>query len=134
MNLADVMDEIAARLNTISTLRVFPYPADAVTDPAAIVLYPDEITFDETYGRGMDRISLPVLVVLGKPHDRSTRDRVVRYCNGSGADSVKAALETGTTTAFDTIRVESIEFGIRTIGGTDYAGAEFTLDIAGRGA
>lgn len=134
MDLGAVMDEIGTRLATIDGLRVYDYPADAVTEPAGLVLYPDAYEFDATYGRGMDRLSLPVLVALGRPHDRSTRDRVVAYCNGSGAASVKAALETGTSSAFDTIRVESIEFGIVTIGGTDYVGATFTLDLAGQGA
>src|SRR5687768_1669543 len=105
MNLSDVMDEVAARLGAIKGLRVFAYPADSLSPPAAAVLYPDGITFDETYGRGMDRLTLPVLVVVGKPTDRSTRDRIAAYCDGSGPASVKAAVEAGDGAAFDTVRV-----------------------------
>lgn len=134
MKLDDVMDEVAARLSAIEGLRVFAYPADDVKPPAAVVLYPEAITFDETYGRGMDRMTLPVLVVVGRPTDRSARDRLAQYCHGSGPASVKAALEAGDGAAFDSIRVTGIEFPTATIGGTEYMAAMFDLDIAGQGA
>lgn len=133
MNLKNVMDQIATQLDTISGLRCYPYPADSVTPPAVIVSYPDTVTFDETYGRGMDRLTLPVVLVMGKVYDRATRDNLMAYCNGSGSTSVKQVLESGTYTAFDTIRVSSVEFDAVSIAGTDYAAALFSLDIAGQG-
>jgi hypothetical protein len=134
MRLDDVMDQVATQLDTISGLRVTAFPADSVSPPAAIVSYPGTYTYDETYGRGMDRLSLPVVVVVGKPYDRSTRDNLAGYCDGSGSSSVKAVLESGTYTAFSTVRVESVEFDVLTIAGTDFMAALFTLDIAGTGA
>jgi len=133
MNLAAVMDAISARLDTIAGLRCFPYPPAKLTPPAAVVSYPDTYTFDETYGRGMDRISLPVVVVVGKVSDRAARDQLGAYCNGSGASSVKQVLESGTYTAFHAVRVASIEFDVVSIAGVDYIAALFTLDIAGSG-
>jgi hypothetical protein len=56
------------------------------------------------------------------------------YCAGSGASSIKAVLEAGTYTAFDTVRVARVEFDVLTIGGTDYLAALFDLDIIGDGA
>jgi hypothetical protein len=105
-----------------------------VTPPAAIVSYPQAYTFDATYGRGMDRLSLPVVVVVGRPTERQTRDNLAVYCNGSGAKSVKAVVESGTYTAFHMVRVEDIEFDVVSIAGTDYMAAVFTLDIAGAGS
>jgi len=134
MNLADVMDEVAARLGAVDGLRVFPYPADHVSPPAAIVSYPETYTFDETYGRGMDRMTLPVVVVVGKPTDRSSRDRLAAYVAGSGPGSVKAAVEAGDGAAFDTVRVVSVEFDVIAIAGTDYIAAVFDLDVAGQGS
>lgn len=134
MNLDDVMEEVAARLGTIKGLRVFSYPADSLSPPAAAVLYPDAITYDETYGRGMDRMTLPVLVVVGKVHDRSSRGQIAAYCNGSGPASVKAAVEAGDYTSCDSVRVTGVEFPTATIGGTEYIAAMFDLDIAGQGA
>lgn len=134
MNLANVMDDISNRLDTIAGLRCFAYPPDMVQPPAAVVTYPDTYTFDETYGRGMDRMSLPVVLVVGKVSDRASRDELGAYCNGTGAASVKAVLESGTYTAFHEVRVEGIEFDVVTIAGTDYMAATFTLDIAGSGS
>lgn len=128
------MDEVAARLKTIDGLRVFAYPPGKVSPPAAIVSYPDDYTYDATYGRGMDRMTLPVVLVEGRPTDRTTRDRVGAYVNGSGTKSIKAVLESGEYTTFDVVRVANVEFDAFTIGAVEYMSAAFTLDIAGQGA
>lgn len=134
MNLGEVMQEIADRLDTIDGLHVYAYPPGSVTPPAAVVGFPDSLTFDVTGRRGKDRMSLPVVVVVGRPTDRSTRDRLAQYCDGSGAASVKAAVEAGTPASFGSVRVVDAEFDVVTIGGQDYAAALFTLDIGGAGA
>ncbi|HZO67756.1 MAG TPA: hypothetical protein VFB74_22390 [Kribbellaceae bacterium] len=133
MNLAAVMDAVSARADTIAGLRCYAWPVAKVTPPALIVSYPEDITFDETYGRGMDRMTLPAVAVVGKASDRTARDLVAAYCNGSGASSVKQVLESGTYTAFHHVRVASIEFDVVSIAGVDYIAALFTLDIAGSG-
>lgn len=134
MNLANVMAELATRLQTISGLRVFAFPPDSISPPAAIVSYPDNITFDETYGRGMDRMKLPVVAVVGKVSDRATAPALAAYCDGSGVKSLKSVLESGTYSAFHTLRVESIDFDVVSIAATDYMAALFTIDIAGQGS
>lgn len=135
MNLGAVMQAVADRIGTITGLRVYAYPTDSITPPAAIVGYPDTYSYDETYGRGMDRIAdLPVIVAVGKVSDRATRDNITKYVRGSGATSVKGVIESGTYTAFDTVRVTGVAFDIITIASVDYLGATFTLDIAGTGA
>ncbi|GAA5119125.1 hypothetical protein [Haloechinothrix salitolerans] len=134
MILNDVMDEVGAQLDTITGLRVWDYPPNKITPPAAIVAYPDSIGFDETYGRGSDRITLPVLVVVGKVSDRASRKDLAVYCDGAGTSSIKAVLEAGSYTAFDTIRVTSIDFDVVTISGVDYAAALFDVDIFGQGS
>lgn len=134
MNLADVMQAVADRLDTIDGLRCFGYPPGTVSPPAAVVSYPDTYTYDETYGRGMDRLKLPVVVVVGKVSDRSARNQLGAYVDGSGTSSVKVVLESSTYTAFDSVRVESVEFDMVSIAGVDYMAALFTLDIAGSGA
>ena len=133
MNLGDVMDAVATQLDTITGLRCFAYPPDSITPPAAIVSYPEEVLFDATYDRGADQLTLPVIVAVGKVHDRGTRDLVESYAGGSGASSIKAVLEAGTYTAFDTVRVARAEFDVVRIGGTDYLAALFDLDIMGDG-
>lgn len=134
MDLGNVMQAVADRLDTIAGLRCFGYPPDTVHPPAAIVTYPELLDFDGAYARGMDQVTLPVVVVVGRVDVRSTRDALAGYCDGSGASSVKAVLESGTYSAFHTIRVTSAEFDVATIGGTEYLTATFTLDIVGGGA
>ena len=134
MDLKDVMAAIGTRLDTIAGLRVYDFPSDHITPPAAVLAYPDEITYDATYARGMDRMTLPVLVMVGKANDRAARNNLVEYADGSGAKSIKAVVEAGTYTAFDTVRVVRVEFDVVRIAGVDYAAALFDLDIAGQGA
>jgi hypothetical protein len=134
MDLNDVADDLATALDTITGLRVTGYPPATVTPPAGIVSYPERVDFDETYGRGMDRVpDWPLLVVVGKATDRTARERIYQYASATGAKSVKAVLEAATYTSFATIRVTSVEFDVVTIGGVDYIAALFHLDIAGQG-
>jgi hypothetical protein len=85
VNLAEVMDEIAARLDTIPGLRVHAYPPPVLHPPAAVVTYPEEYTYDATYGRGTDTMRLPVIVLVGKIDDRTTRNRIAAWVDSGGA-------------------------------------------------
>lgn len=134
MDVAAVMSEFGDRLGTIPDLRVFDSPPGSVTPPAAVVGYPTRYEFDETYGRGMDTMTIPVVVVVGRPTDRPTRDALSRYVSGSGPYSVKAALESGSHLACHMTRVTAVDFDAYTIGGTDYLAAIFDVDVAGPGA
>ncbi len=135
MNLSDVMDEIGEALRDVQGLegRVHDFAPDNITPPAAIVVLPDDIVFDETYGRGSDRITLPVIVAVGRVSDRSARDQLAKYADGSGAHSVKTALEAYTYDSFDTVRVTRADFDILSLGTVDYLSAIFELDIVGQG-
>jgi hypothetical protein len=133
MDLNAVVEELATRLDTITGLRVHSEPPGTIDPPAAVIAYPD-ITYDATYGRGMDRLELPIVLAVGRISDRISRKQVLEYVQGSGASSVKAVVESGTYTAFDTVRVASVVFDVITIAAVDYLAATFTLDIAGQGA
>lgn len=133
MNLGDVMDEIGTVLETIDGLRVFPYWADRITPPAAVVAWPDPVTYDATMARGADQMTLPLFVLVGRFDARTTRDRLAVYLDGSGASSVKAVLEAHTYTSCDSVRVASATVDSYTVAAVDYLGAEFSLDIFGTG-
>lgn len=134
MNLGHVMEEIAGRLNTITDLNAFAFPADGGHLPLAIVDYPDDYNYDETYGRGMDRMTLPVVIYLDRVVDHSTRSRVSVFVDGAGASSVKSVLESGNYVSFDTVRVMNVEFDYVRFADTECIAAVFALDIAGRGS
>lgn len=142
MNLADVMDEVAGVLDNIEGLRVHAFPADKVTPDAAVVTYPESYEFDATYGRGTDRMTLPVVVLVGRVTDRKARDRIGQYADGSGVKSVKEWIEKFNPSnpfplnwnSFDTARVTTVEFDIIRVAEVDHLTAEFSLDIVGKGA
>lgn len=133
MNAASVMDAVAARLDTIAGLRVSACPPGTITPPGAVVGYPTSIDYDETYGRGFDALALPVVVVIGRASDRAAVTQFGAYTAGSGATSIKAVLESGTYTAFDSIRVTKAESDVYTLAGTDYIAAIFDCVIMGHG-
>jgi hypothetical protein len=135
MDLGAVMDEVGDRLDNITGLRVHRYPPDDVSPPAAIVSYPETITYDETMRRGMDRYpDLSVAILLGKVSARATRDAISVYADGAGDRSIKAVLDGGDYESCDSVRVTGAEFDVVTIAAVDYLGVMFNLDIVGPGA
>lgn len=134
MNLSDVMTEVAEQLDTIAGLRVFDWPVGSAVPPFAFVDYPTSYGFDKGYARGMDQLNLPVVVAVAKVGDRTAKDRLGQYVDGSGSKSVKAVLEAGTYTSFDSLRVQSVEFDVYQLGDSKYLAATFDIDVAGQGS
>ena len=132
MNLATVMDEIGTAVDTIATLRVYPYNVKRITPPGAIVAWPD-ITYDTTMGRGSDRYTLPLWIIVGMIDDRTARDTLAGYLAGSGSSSVKAAVDGGTYTTA-TVRVMNSRVQVVTIAALDFTAAIFEIDVYGNGA
>jgi hypothetical protein len=136
MDLEDVAEEFRTALGTITGLRRPVWGQESVDPPAAIVTLPDKISFDETYGRGKDAYQdLAVVILVGAPEERASRKTLAAYCDGSGARSVKQALETYPWTTCESVHVESCDFD----SGATYAGvpmlaAIFHTNIVGKGA
>jgi len=122
-----VMDDLGTALAGITGLRVYDFPPKSAQPPFAFVDMPDRIDFDAGFGRGQDRLSIRVIVAVADVVDREVRDQVAAYAAGSGAVSVKAALDNA---AGLSTRVQSVEFGPVNLAGTAYFGAIFTLDIS----
>lgn len=134
VNLANVMQQLADQLDTITGLRVHAHPPDKITPPAAVVDYPDTYTYDETYARGMDHMEVNVVLLVAKTPARNARAALAKFCDGSGVASVKAVLEAGTYTAMHTVRVTKAVFDIVGFAGVEYLAATFTIDVTGQGA
>lgn len=139
MIIASVLSRVATRLATISSLtkRTTAYPPDALPGvPWAFPEWPSEVAYDQTMGRGMDRITLPVRVVVAPRAavDRAAWASLSVYADGSGTSSVKAALETeDSATEFSTLEVTGASFGTIAVGGVEYYGASFDVTIYGSG-
>lgn len=134
MKLGDVMDELADAVRTVPSLqgRTYAWDVQSISAPAAFVPFP-EGTFDLTYQRGMDRINLNVVVVVDAVDSRSSRDRMLAYMSGDGAESIKAAVEGYTYTALDSVRVESVSIEEYIIEDIPLVAAIFPCDIIGSG-
>lgn len=137
MILADVVQEIADKLGTITGLRSYAYRPGNLVPPVAFPDLPESITYDRTMVRGSDQITLPVNVLVGKAFERAAHEQIWAYVDGSGARSVKATLDTSNTntyTSCHSVRVESAEFAIFPVGEVAYLAASFNVDIAGSGS
>lgn len=124
LNLNTAMDTLGAVLGGVTGLRVYDYEASSGAVPAAMVLWPDELTYDNTKGRGTDRAVFPILVMVGKVSDRAARDRLAGFCDGTGlaTTSVKTALD-----GITGVLVNSVSFEVVNWSGVPYLAAEFSV-------
>jgi hypothetical protein len=131
----DVTKEISSKLEAIG-LRAFAWNVGKVTPPGAVVGLPDTIDYDQTYGRGSDKMTIPVWVMVSRASDRAAHSELAAYLDGVGAKSVKVALDSTDTNTYewcDEVTVTTAEPGAYSSGGVEMLGAEFTVDIAGKG-
>lgn len=134
MRVADVMQAIADRADTIDGLRCFGFPADSVVPPALMVGFPVPYAYDEATD-GMGKIILPVWLAVPRTVDRATRDAIAAYCDASGPQSVKAVLESGDYSALGlTVNVDQVEFDYAySVAEIGMPAAKFTVSIWGGG-
>lgn len=81
-------------------------------------------------------VEVGILVAQADP--RSAHQQLAAYADGSGAKSVKQAIEdhvrNGNAVAFDSARVTSVEFEPVTYSSTEFLAATFSVHITGSGA
>lgn len=122
------MDLIGAALGTVTGLRVFDFPADSVSPPAACVDL-QAVEYDAATMRNADRALFKVYLVVGSVIDRSARDALHGYLNGSGAGttSIKTAID---AIGGDKVRVVRAEKTPVTVAGLVFqAAAVFDVDF-----
>jgi hypothetical protein len=132
MNPTAVRAGLATALDTIAGLRVFDHVPDSLAPPAAVI-EPVEVVFDEAMVRGLDLYRAFVLVIVGRMSERSASDRLDAYLAGSGASSVKAAIEADKTLggACDTLQVIDANPRTVTVSGVEMLSYRFGVDIYG---
>jgi hypothetical protein len=137
MNVSAVAAEIAAKLDAIEGLRAFGYPVGQLPFPGAIVGLPDEVRYDQTYGRGSDVMTFPVWVMVARSDERAAVLQLLPYLDGSGAQSVKAAVDSNggnEYTECDEVTVATAVPGTYTYNGVEAFGVEFTVNVCGSGS
>ena len=129
--LSDIRTGIATNLGTISGLRTSAYVPDEPKPPIAII-FPENISFDTAFGRGLDTYTFTVQVIVSKISDRNAQSNLDGYCNPSGASSVKAALESDKTLGdlVQDLRVtEARDYRAATINENTYLTVTFAVTV-----
>lgn len=134
--LSQIAVEVAERLALIDGLHAYSYAPGAIVPPAVMVLNPDpgNIRYDATYGRGLDVMTLPLLLLVSRATERTGQQLVREFLDGSGGRSIKAALESsGDYATLDVIRMSVSGVDGVAIGGVEYIAALIDLEIGASG-
>lgn len=131
MDLALIMEGIGTQLATINGLRVYDFPTGTLAIPAAVVAFPESITYDATMGRGSDRMTIPVHILVGKTSDRGSAALLNAFMSGAGTKSVKTAIELDPTLGGNaqTTRVTEATVSFMSVADIEYLAATFDVDV-----
>jgi hypothetical protein len=131
-SISDLRTGLATNLATISGLRTSATVPDSINPPIAVVM-PSSINYDTAFARtGGDEFEFIVLVIVGRVDERTAQNRLDAYCSGTGASSIKTAIEIDKTLggkAFS-LRVTSLRnYNQLTVGDITYLSAEFVVQV-----
>lgn len=135
MDIAQVRQGLADNANTVEGLRCFGYIPDSAAPPVFFA-GEVEVTFDRTFGRGLDDLMIRCRVLVPSADDRAGQALLDRYLAGSGEWSIKEALESERTLdgACDDLHVVRVTgYGRYEFNESNYLGAEFTVRVIGEG-
>jgi hypothetical protein len=131
-SISDLRTGLATNLATIAGLRTSATVPDSINPPIAVVM-PSTITYDTAFARtGGDEFEFVVMVIVGRVDERTAQNRLDDYCSGTGANSIKTAIERDKTLggkAFS-LRVTSLRnYNQLTVGDITYLSAEFVVQV-----
>ncbi|MEV2240580.1 hypothetical protein [Micromonospora sp. NPDC049891] len=137
MNISAIRSALAESVASVTPeLNTYGYVPDSVAVPCFYV-GGVEIDYDVTMGRGSDELSVTCVVLVSANSDASGQEQLDAYLNGSGASSLKAAIEADETLGGEcfTLAVSRAQgYGFHKVGTTDYLGAELVVNITGDGS
>lgn len=122
---------IATNLGTISGLRASAEIPDNPSPPIGVVNL-DTIDYDGAFNGGLTTYNFVVTVVVGRAAERHMQRKLDAYCQPTGSQSVKVAIESDKTLGGEVydLRVErSNVVGSITINDQIYLAAEFTVTV-----
>jgi len=122
---------IAANLGTVPGLRTSAEIPDNPSPPIGIVNL-DNVEYDGALNRGLTTYNFQVTLVVGRAAEREMQRKLDAYCDTTGAQSVKLAIESDKTLSGEVydLRVErSTSIGSITINDQTYLAAEFTVTV-----
>ena len=129
---SEVRNGLKANLETIKGMRVYELIPTVPVAPAAVVGQLD-LTFDLNNARGLDQANLDVIVLVQRFTERSGQNDLDKYLAGSGAYSIKAAIDSDLTLggACNTLRVTSAEAGNYASGDIEFLSYRYRLTVWG---
>lgn len=132
MQPSQVRDALKTRLQTIAGLRVYEVIPEPVTPPCAIVGQLD-FTFDIDNARGLDQANVDIYVIVQRFSERAGQDKLDGYLAGTGATSIKAAIEGDRTLGgtCQTLRVIGAESGTYDSQSVTFLSYRYRLTIYG---
>jgi hypothetical protein len=125
----------------VPSLNCFGYVPDSCPEPCFYAGEVD-ITFDRTFGRGLDEIEVTCRLLVSRADDRSGQAALDRYLAGSGPHSIKAALvaargapgEPALDGLCDDLHLTRVQaYRMYQVGEVQYYGAELIVRVIGRG-
>ena len=122
---------LASNLGSISGLRTAAEIPDSPNPPIAVVNL-DGIDYHQAMQNGLTRYNFTVTVVVGRAAEREMQRKLDGYCQPTGSQSVKAAIESNRTLSgevYDVVVVSSNSIGSVTINDQTYLAAEFTVTV-----
>lgn len=130
-SVSSVRAGLKTRLATISGLTATAVAPATVNVPAAYIV-PGSIDFDQTMGRGSDLLNFSVVLLVAQATTELAQSDLDAYLVGSGAQSVKAAIEGDGTLggAAQWTRVTRVSvYGLIEHQGVSYLGAKFDVEV-----
>lgn len=132
-SLAQIRTALKATISAaVSGIQGYDRVPPAVNVPAFIVK-PSATDFQVAMGRGVDKQSLDVIVLVGRADDELAQDKLDPFVNGSGASSIRQAVFNTRSlglTDTDAQVTGMADYGAEyTIDGIDYVGARLTVEV-----
>ena len=131
-NFTNIRNEIGNNLANITSLSVFKFVPDSVEPPTAVVGVLDSIDYDASMQRGADRYEIPVYIYVGRVDAQDSQETLDGFLVSTGANSVKAQIESDTTLNGEaqSVRVVSAgNYGVYEINNINYLGVEFIVEV-----
>jgi hypothetical protein len=122
---------LATNIGTVSGLRTSKEIPDNPTPPIAVINL-DSIDYHQAMKDGLTRYNFTVTVIVGRAAEREMQRKLDAYCQPSGSQSVKAAIESNRTLSgevYDLVVVNASSIGSLIINDQTYLAAEFTVTV-----
>jgi hypothetical protein len=136
-NISTLRANAATLLDSITAIRkVYDYIPDTAPPTPCGIVGNVTVTWDEAMGRAADFYEFDVLVVVSRMSERSGQDELDALLSGSGAGSVKTALEAtfpngNLSGAVKTVRVIRATPISVTMGGVEFFAYRYEVEAYG---